>query len=216
MTENFSNRLEQCYTGAVYDVLRSMGYTHQVLPSYIRPLNGYNKIAGKVYTVEGKLDKTVDRHTSLLNWCKMLSSAPPGKILICQPHDHTIAHMGELSSETLAFKKVKGYIVDGGCRDTSFIEKIGFPVFCKYFTPKDVVESWIVTALGKTIEMDGTIIRTDDYVLADSDGIVIIPKEIIEDVIIKTEEVLRTENKVRTAILNGIDPVEAYLQYGKF
>jgi regulator of RNase E activity RraA len=216
MTENYSNRLQDCYTGAVYDVLRTLGYNNQVLPSYIRPLNGYKRIAGQVYTVEGRLDKTVDRHNSLLHWCKMLSIAPGGRILICQPNDHTIAHMGELSSETLAFKKVKGYIVDGGCRDIAFIEKIGFPVFCKYFTPRDVVETWIVTALGEPIEIDNIRIRTDDYVLADADGIIIIPFEIIGEVVIKTEDVLRTENKVRTAILQGVDPVEAYLKFGKF
>ena len=59
-------------------------------------------------------------------------------------------------------------------------------------------------------------INTGDYVLADSDGIIIIPKEVVEEVINKTEEVLKTENKVRTSILSGVDPVDAYLKYGKF
>ena len=51
---------------------------------------------------------------------------------------------------------------------------------------------------------------------ADRDGAVIIPQEIIADVTDRVEEVLRTENKVRTAILKGVDPVDAYLQYRKF
>jgi len=53
-------------------------------------------------------------------------------------------------------------------------------------------------------------------VMADRDGAVIIPQEIIADVTDRVEEVLRTENKVRTAILKGVDPVDAYLQYRKF
>lgn len=146
----------------------------------------------------------------------MLSAVPPDTVLICQPNDHTLAHMGELSAETLAFKKVRGYIVDGGCRDSAFIEKIGWPVFCKYYTPKDIVSAWAVTALGGLIAIDGVQIRTNDYVLADRDGIVIIPCGIVREVVEETERVMQTENMVRKSILQKVDPVEAYLKFGKF
>ena len=55
-------------------------------------------------------------------------------IIICQPNDSTLSHMGELSAETLAFRNIRGYIVDGGCRDSDFIQKIAFAVFCRYYT----------------------------------------------------------------------------------
>jgi 4-hydroxy-4-methyl-2-oxoglutarate aldolase len=210
-----NERLKNCYTGAIQDVLCLMGYPNQVLPYSIRPLKNY-KLAGQVFTVEGMVDRTISKHESLLSWCTMLSKAPDGKILICQPNDSTIAHMGELSSETLMYKNIPGYIVDGGCRDVAFINKIGFPVFCKYFTPKDVVKTWKVTALGQPIIIGDVTINSDDYLIADTDGIIIIPMDIVDEVITKTEEVLITENKVRTAILQGVDPVEAYLKFGKF
>ena len=89
-------------------------------------------------------------------------------------------------------------------------------VFCKYYTPKDIVSAWAITALGKMIEIDGVQIRTNDYVLADRDGIVIVPKGIIKEVVEETEKVLQTENLVRKIILQGIDPVEAYLKFGMF
>jgi 4-hydroxy-4-methyl-2-oxoglutarate aldolase len=145
-----------------------------------------------------------------------LSKAPANTVLVCQPNDHTLAHMGELSSETLVYKKVLGYIVDGGCRDSAFIENLGFPVFCKYFTPVDVVAKWAATAFGERVQIGEVTIHTGDYVLGDRDGIVIIPGAITEEVVQQTEEVLRTENLVRKAILQGIDPVAAYLRYGKF
>lgn len=211
-----ADRLLRCYSGAVYDVMRNIGYQNMVLPASIRPINNHHKIAGRIFTIEGKTDKTIEKHTSLLRWCEMLSAAPSNMVLICQPNDHALAYMGELSAETLAYKKVRGYIVDGGCRDSEFIEKIGWPVFCKYFTPKDIVSSWAVTGLGGTITIDGVVIRTNDYVLADRDGIVIIPMEIIEEVVERTEKVLTTENLVRKSILEGLDPVQAYLKYGKF
>ena len=215
-TISLAERLEGCYSGAVYDVLRAKGYVQQTLPQYLRPLNLQHKLAGPVFTIQGKRDDSLDAHQSLLKWCKLLSNAPANTVLVCQPNDHTLAHMGELSSETLVYKKVLGYIVDGGCRDSAFIENLGFPVFCKYFTPVDVVAKWAATAFGEPVQIGEVTIHTGDYVLGDRDGIVIIPGAIIEEVVQQTEEVLRTENLVRKAILQGVDPVAAYLQYGKF
>jgi regulator of RNase E activity RraA len=57
---------------------------------------------------------------------------------------------------------------------------------------------------------------TGDFLIGDRDGVVVIPGAIAEDVVRKTEEVMRTENQVRTAILGGMDPQEAYLKFGKF
>jgi 4-hydroxy-4-methyl-2-oxoglutarate aldolase len=215
-TSTLADRLTACYSGAVYDVLRARGYAHQTLPHYIRPLDPKHKLAGPVFTVQGKRDNSLDAHQSLLKWCELLSRAPSNTVLVCQPNDHAIAHMGELSSETLTYKKVRGYIVDGGCRDSAFIESLGFPVFCKYFTPIDIVSKWAATAFGEPIRIGEVNIHTDDYVLADRDGIVIIPAAIAEEVVEQAEAVLRTENLVRKAILQGVDPVEAYLKYGKF
>jgi len=215
-TTALAERLRACYSGAVYDVLREKGYIQQTLPQYIRPLNPHHKLAGPVFTIQGKRDDSLDAHQTLLKWCELLSKAPTNSVLVCQPNDHTLAHMGELSSETLVYKKVLGYIVDGGCRDSAFIERLGFPVFCKYFTPVDVVAKWAATDFEQPIQIGGVTIRSGDYVLADRDGIVVIPGAIAEEVIERTEEVLRTENLVRKAILQGVDPVAAYLKYGKF
>lgn len=213
---SLADRLEKCYSGAVYDVLRAMGYPNQTLSKDIRPLEVSSKLAGKIYTVSGKYDNTLEAHDTLLQWTGLLSKAPQDSVVICQPNDHTLAHMGELSAETMVFRKIRGYIVDGGCRDSDFISKIGFKVFCKYYTPIDVVGRWAPESFEAPIEIDGVSIKSGDYVLADRDGVVIVPSELAEEVIEKTEEVLRTENKVRTAILNGVDPQEAYLKYGKF
>ena len=66
------------------------------------------------------------------------------------------------------------------------------------------------------VKIGEVTISTGDYVLADRDGIVVIPGSIAESVIQETEEVLRKENLVRKAILEAVDPVEAYLKYRKF
>ena len=69
---------------------------------------------------------------------------------------------------------------------------------------------------GQPITIGYVTISTGDWLLADRDGVVIIPGKIAEQVVSKTEEVLLTENKVRSAILGGMDPQEAYLKFGKF
>lgn len=213
---SLSDRLEKCYSGAVYDVLRAMGYPNQALPNTIRPIDIHTKLAGSIYTVSGRYDETMDPHETLLQWTGLLSKAPKGSVVICQPNDDTLAHMGELSSETLQLRGIRGYIVDGGSRDSEFISRIGFKVFCKYFTPVDVVGRWVADKFAEPIKIGKVDIETGDYVMADRDGIVIIPKAIAEEVVKKTEAVLQTESLVRKAILEGVDPQEAYLKYGKF
>ena len=213
---SLADRLEKCYSGAVYDVLRAMGYSNRTLSKEIRPLDISSKLSGRIYTVSGRYDNTLEPHDTLLQWTGLLSKAPKDSVVICQPNDHTLAHMGELSAETMQLRGIRGYIVDGGCRDSDFISKIGFKVFCKYYTPIDVVGRWTALSFEEPIQIDGVNISSGDYVLADRDGIVIIPQAVTEEVVVKTEEVLKTENLVRTAILLGLDPQEAYLKYGKF
>lgn len=208
--------MEKCYSGAVYDVLRELGYLDQTLPNNITPIDMGTKLAGPIYTVSGRYDETLEPHETLLEWTRFLSKARKGAVVICQPNDSTLSHMGELSSETLLSRGIRGYIVDGGCRDSDFISKMGFKVFCKYFTPVDIVGRWIADRFEEPINIGKVIIKSGDYVMADRDGIVIIPKTIAEEVIEKTEQVLQTENLVRKAILQGMDPKEAYLKYGKF
>jgi 4-hydroxy-4-methyl-2-oxoglutarate aldolase len=216
MSDSLSDRLAECYSGAVYDVLRAMGHLHQVLPHTIRPLNPARKLAGRVYTVSGSCKPNLDAHQTLLQWTALLSKAPSDSVVICQPNDSTLAHMGELSSETFQLRKIRGYIVDGGCRDSDFILRIGFRVFCRYFTPVDVVGRWVADNFGEAIVIGGVTIRTGDFVMADRDGVVIVPEALAEQVVIETERVMHTENLVRKAILQGVDPQEAYLKYGKF
>lgn len=213
---NLTQRLLNCYASAVHDVMRAMGHGNCVLPPEIRPLDPTKKLAGAIYTINGRYDETLDAHHTLLEWTGLLSKAPSGKVLVCQPNTKEIALMGELSAETLQHKGVLGYIADGGCRDTDFILKLGFPVFCSFNTPKDIVGRWVPQSMGEPIAIGGIIIKSGDYVLGDRDGVVIIPGEIAAAVVAETEAVMGKENKVRSAILAGMDPQEAYKAYGKF
>jgi len=210
------DRLKVAYSGIVFDVMRSMGRPDCILPRTIRPLLSGKRIAGRIFTVNGRSAPEASERETLLEWCRMLSAVPSDYVVVCQPNDDEVSHMGELSSETLHFKQVRGYIVDGGCRDSGFIESIGFPVWCRYYTPVDIVSRWIPTEFNGSISIGNVPIRAGDYVFADRDGIAIIPSEIAHAVTDKVEEMIQRENLVRKAILGGLDPVEAYIKFGKF
>ena len=213
---DISVRLSKCYASAIHDVLREMGYGNCVLPPEIQALERGQKLAGEIYTISGSIDQTLSRHESLLLWSQVLSKVPGGKVLICQPNTHAVALMGELSARALMVKYTKGYLMDGHCRDVEEIIDAGFPVFCRLATPADIVERWRYNSLGNPITIGTVTIRSGDYIIADMDGAVIIPQEVIEDVVSKTEDVMATESEMRLAILDGMDPEQAYLKFRKF
>lgn len=213
---DLAGRLRSCYSGAVYDAMRDLGLASAVLPSDIRPLDPASTLAGPIWPCAGRPDRSADDHATLLGWTRLLSAAPAGAVVVCQPNDSTIAHMGELSAEALRTRGVLGYFVDGGCRDTEFIVGRGFPVFCRYRTPSDVVGRWVVESLGEPVRIGDVDINAGDYLLADIDGAVVIPAGSVVAVIQAAEQLISTESEMRRAILAGMDPSEAYLKFGVF
>lgn len=213
---DLTERLERCYTGVLNDVMRGMGLRNFVLPPGIRPLFPERPLAGPVWTVSGHVDEAADRHTTLYEWTGLLAKAKPGHVIVCQPHTHAVALMGELSAETLQFRGIRGYVVDGACRDVEFIIRLGFQTCFRHYTPKDIVSFWVPDGFDMPIAIGDVRIHGGDYLLADRDGIVIVPAARVEEVVAAAETAIGTENLIRNAILEGVDPQEAYLKYGKF
>ncbi len=215
-SDALSRRLGACYTGVVHDVMRAMGLSDFTLPPQIRPVLPAKTLAGPVFTLSGRLDRAAEPHRTLLEWTGFLSKAKAGHVVVCQANDDSVAHMGELSAETLQRRGVLGYIVDGGCRDVNFILELGFPVFCRYYTPRDVVGTWLPEAFNQPIRIGRVTIHPGDYVCGDRDGVCVIPRAQAAEVVGQAEAAMATENLVRKAILEGLDPQQAYLKYGKF
>jgi len=213
---SLTSRLAAGYTGALHDVLRMMGHERIALPPAIKAIAPGSRLAGPVWTVAGHIDRTRSRHECLLGWCTLLSKAPAGHVVVCQPHNHEIALMGELSAQTLKTRGVLGYVVDGGSRDTDLVLEHGFPVFCAFLTPTDIVERWIPHAFGEPVTIGDVTVRSGDYLLGDRDGVVIIPADVVAEAITRMEEVMATESEMRAALLAGMDPVDAYNRFGKF
>jgi 4-hydroxy-4-methyl-2-oxoglutarate aldolase len=207
--------LRACYTSVVHDSLRAIGCRDFTLPPRLRPLNPEGVLTGPAWTVEGRMTDA-DPHQTLLAWTGLLSQAKPGHIWAAQPNNHEVAQMGELSAETLHRKGVLGVVTDGGLRDTSFILKLGLPCWGVFHTPRDVVGCWLPTATDVPIRIDAVTIRPGDWLHGDRDGMVVIPAERLDEVADRATTAMATESLVRKAILEGVDPQQAYLRHGKF
>ncbi|MCW5237082.1 RraA family protein [Verminephrobacter eiseniae] len=215
-TDSLLPRLQACYTGILHDVMRAAGLRDFTLPPTLRPLIAGRKLCGPAFTVDGRVDPGADPHETLMAWTGFLSRAEPGHIAVIQPNDSVVAHMGELSAETLGGKGVLGVIADGGLRDAEFIIAQGFQVWHRYFTPRDVVGYWLPDALQVPVRIGAVTVNPGDLLLADTDGVICIPLAQAEAVISQAETMMARENLVRSAILAGTDPQQAYLKYRKF
>ncbi len=216
MSDTLSERLERCYTAAVHDVMRLHGLDRFVLPWDIKALSPGKTLAGPAFTFRGRRAQGIKPHDTYLAWTQFLGDIPAGSVGVCQPNDDKLAHMGELSAETLKHRGVKCYVVDGGCRDVSFVRRIGFPVWCRYATPADIVGNWLPEGFGEPVTIGDVVVNNGDYILADDDGVVSIPSGRVEEITAQTETLMERENLVREAILAGVHPRDAYLRYGKF
>jgi 4-hydroxy-4-methyl-2-oxoglutarate aldolase len=213
---NLADRLEACHSSVVHDVMKDMGLAIRVLPRTILGLDPGMKAAGPVFTVRGRPDPTLDKHTSLFEWAGLLSKSPSGHVIVCQPQDDTRALFGGLSAEALKIKGVRGYVVDGGCRDIHAIVEQRFPVFARYSTPIDIVCAWRAEAFNEPVVIGGHMISADDMILADRDGIILLAANTAEEVIAAAESKMATEGAMVKAIRAGVDPQEAYMKYRVF
>ena len=90
------------------------------------------------------------------------------------------------------------------------------PIYARYTTPRDIVGYWLVDGMDVPVKIGPVTINPGDYILADHDGVIVLPKARAEEIVTAAETASKTENKIRTAILAGMDPQAAYLKYGKF
>jgi regulator of RNase E activity RraA len=204
------------YTGAMSDILDEMGWHNQSLPAAIQSLVPGQTLAGRALTLRGEPTKSEDPEVIFVPFLKMLGDIRPGDVLVYETNDEQAAHLGELSSETAKFRGARGAVIDGGARDTEYMVRLGFPVFSRYRTMRDIRGRWRLAEYNVPIAVGGVAIRPGDLVLGDRDGVLIVPRQVAEEAITKAEEVVYTEDLVRKAILEGMLPLDAYNKYGRF
>ena len=215
--QDLIDRFGRLYTGAVNDVLDGMGVRDRVLPHGIVALRPGMRFAGRAMPTLGAPSLETDMDKLLLPWMEMLQSIRPGDVLVTQPNDNQNAHFGELSSHAAKIAGCQGVVIDGGCRDIDYIlHQSQLPVFCRYTTPKDIKGRWKLIDHHVPVKIGETTINVGDFILADLDGVIAIPQEIVREVLQRAEDTAGKENLTRKMILAGHPPLDAYLKYRVF
>jgi len=214
--EELSRRYRVLYTGAVSDVLDGLGLRQQALSHSIMPLTLDMVVAGPAFTGQGypvSDIKNDDSDTRIL----MLESIKPGTVSVWSSAGHFgSAHWGEIMSNAARERGCTGAVVDGGLRDTRFVLQMGFPVFCRFRCSASSIGRWEIKEWMISIRIGETTIHPDDFVFGDCDGVVVIPKGLAVEVLLKTEESVKRENNMRADLEKGVTVSEVYRKHGTF
>ncbi len=207
-----SRRFEAVYTGAVTDVLFEMGLSRQTLKPTIGPLRRPMRLAGPAFCVETRVGPAhaEDDPSHARAW-ELFETVPPGSILVYADGSDDHAVIGDLAVARLKVNGCAGIVIDGGCRDVEFVVDIGLPVFCRYVTPEDLSHGHgALGDWGGSVSIGDVTVDTGDYVVADSDGVVVIPKSSVATVLERAERVVVSETRARDALLRGVPPDRAF------
>ena len=212
-----AGRFSSLYTGALTDVLDRYGHLQQTLPPELLPLRPGMRLAGPAYPILGRPHPGHDYDASIRKILEMLGSVTAGSVAVYQTNDRISAHLGELSVTSLASRGCAGAVIDGGARDAEYILREGFPVFSRYVTPQDCVPRWELLGHGDvTVVIGGVRIAPGDWIVGDVDGIVVVPGEQVEEILVDAEAKVATENEIRDAVRAGTLPLDAYERFGTF
>jgi 4-hydroxy-4-methyl-2-oxoglutarate aldolase len=138
----------------------------------------------------------------------------PGEIYIASGGAMRCAYWGEILTATAKKRGAVGAILNGYYRDTWMVMEQDWPVFSRGRFGQDSAVRTQVTDYRCDIEIEGVWVKPGDLLFGDLDGVVVIPKAVEEQVIIKALKKARSEKLVRKEIDNGMLSTEAFLKYG--
>jgi regulator of RNase E activity RraA len=209
-----SDILQKLYSGVVADVLDSLGYRNQCLPSHIRPLTPLNRVAGVVFPVKAI---TVDQIPTKPYELEIaaVDAVQRGEVLVVDAgDDRTSAFWGELLTTACAYKGVSGVVMTACTRDMWKIKELNFPVFGIGFHPADSKGRVDVISIGEPVAIGGVQARRGDLILGDEDGVVVIPQEVADQALRLAQEKVAGENLARADLAAGVPMGEVFRKHG--
>jgi len=204
-------------TSNVADVLDEMGYPDQGLQAGFQRQTGTDRLAGWAYTIRGQMTPYgFGGDAEKMKACAGLSE---GDVSVWSGDGDGICYFGELISIGMKEKGSVGALVDGGLRDTSWINALGFTVFGRFRTPVQSISRWKVNAWNVPVFLTGATgrrvaVEPGDFILGDDDGALVIPQAIVQEVLEKSEVLTRQEIAIRDSLGKGMSLAEALQKYG--
>lgn len=204
---------EKLYTPVVGDILDSMGYFSQFLPQQIGPMASHMKLAGWAMPVL-MMDVYEHQEDPFGRLTNALDDLKSGEVYIAAGAAHRSANWGELLTATAKHNGAAGAVVDGYHRDTPQVLEQDFPVFSRGSYAQDSSPRMKVADYRVEIEIGRARIAPGDLVFGDADGVLVVPKSIVSEVIERALEKAAAEKTVRNAIESGMTATEAFSRYG--
>jgi 4-hydroxy-4-methyl-2-oxoglutarate aldolase len=200
--EELLARFESIYAGALSDVLREWVLLDQSLPGYLQPLRPERTVAGFAFTVKSAPSTKVNGE---LTYRGQMLDEMPRNALVCwdASGDYDATMWGGVMTATVAAKGVRGAVIDGGIRDTHQIMERDFPVFFRYRSPNGSLGRCLITDYQIPIKIGRVFIRPGDVVVGDIDGVVVVPRGIAYEVLLRAEEILSNEKKIFSWVAAG-------------
>lgn len=208
-------RYEQLYTGAVNDVMRELTLLNQVFPNNIMPLRDEMKVAGIAFTIKSAKNPTFAGEMDTR--AKMLDSIHDDCICVWDTSgDNDSAQWGEVMTAASKKRGARGAVIDGGIRDTHQILAQDFPVFYRYRTSNGTLARSKIIDYQVPVDIGGLIIRPGDIIFGDIDGVLVVPRDIAYEVLLRAEEIKEGEKEINKWVQSGMKAQDVIDRGGYF
>jgi 4-hydroxy-4-methyl-2-oxoglutarate aldolase len=200
----------------VADALDALGYREQLAASRVKPLFEGAQIVGRAYPVQvvEDFEEPAEPYAGEMDALAALSTGDVGVYAV--DSGSRAAAWGELFSCAAIGRGAVGVIVDGCVRDARQIQELGFAVFAADTSPLDTRARARVASHGASITFAGVTVRRGDLVVADGDGVIFIPADLIDPVAALVSKKRPLERGAREDLVAGMPIHDVWTKYGVF
>ncbi len=173
------------------------------------------KFAGTALTVLLKKEENKDPQ-ALSGMLAAIDSGGPGSVYVMKVEDGAdIAGMGGLMGTAMFARGFVGAVVDGGVRDLPQLKRIGFPVYSTGSVPSTSVGHYRFGGMNIPLEVAGTHVEPNDILVADQDGVVVVPRAHAAEILVRAQQLDNSEHSMYPYIEKFHSIVEAVKQFGR-
>ena len=202
-------------TGAVADAMEQLYGQRTYMKHDMRPLY-VTKFAGPAVTVLLKKEEHKEGSPASQGMLDAIDQAPAGSVYVMQLEDGLdIAGMGAIMATAMKWRGLTGAIIDGGLRDTPHIKKIQFPVFSRGIVPSTSVNHYRFGGMNVPIDCAGVRVNARDIIVADEDGVVVVPAAKAAEVLKRAQELDDVEHRMYPFIEKFRSIKEAVSKFGR-
>ena len=188
---------------------KKMYMTHRMRPIFP------GKFAGFALTVRLKKEANDDPQ-ALQGMLSAIDQGAPDSVYVMVLEDGVeIAGMGGLMGTAMSARGFAGAVIDGGVRDVAYLQKIGFPVFSLGIVPSTSVHHYRFEGANITVVCDGVEVKPADIVVADVDGVAVVPRAQAEKVLALAQEMDLKEHSMYSYIKKLKSIEEAVKKFGR-